>query len=95
MQDSKPPPFASLAFSRTFLPQLRLPLLDRSHDHITDTRSGKSVESCTDTLDGDDVQIAGPGVVCAGHDGSDGEAERHLQFVAGCAAASGEREELA
>jgi hypothetical protein len=95
MQDSKPPPFASLAISRTFFPQLRLPLLDCSHDHIADARSRESVESCTDTFDGDDVQVAGPGVVCAGHDGSDGEAERHLQFVTGCAAASRETEELA
>ena len=53
---------------RTLLPELGLALLDGGHDHVTDTTSRQSVQAGTDTLDGDDVQVAGTGVVCAVHD---------------------------
>lgn len=35
----------------TFLPQLRLSLLDSSHNHITHTSRRQSVQPRTDTLD--------------------------------------------
>jgi hypothetical protein len=49
-------------------PQLWLSLLDSGHNHITDTTSWETVEAGTDTLDGDDVQVTGTGVVAAVHD---------------------------
>lgn len=52
------------------LSQLRLSLLDCGHDHVTDTTGGQSVQAGTDTLDGDDVQVTGTGVVGAVHDGA-------------------------
>lgn len=39
------------------LSQLRLSLLDGGHDHVTDTTGGETVQTSTDTLDGDDVQV--------------------------------------
>lgn len=38
--------------------------------HVTDTTGGQSVQAGTNTLDGDDVQVTGTGVVCAVHDGT-------------------------
>lgn len=52
------------------LAELRLALLDGGHDHVTNTAGGQSVESGTDTLDGDDVEVAGTAVVGAVHDGT-------------------------
>lgn len=52
------------------LAQLGLTLLDGGDDHVTDTTSGQTVQTGTDTLDGDDVQVAGTGVVGAVHDGT-------------------------
>jgi hypothetical protein len=52
------------------LSELGLALLDGGHDHVTDTSSRESVQAGTDTLDGDDVQVSGAGVVCAVHDGA-------------------------
>ena len=52
------------------LPELRLSLLDGGHDHVTGTTSGQAVKTRTDTLDGDDVQVAGTRVVAAVHDGA-------------------------
>ena len=50
------------------LAELGLSLLDGGHDHVTDTTSGQSVQAGTDTLDGDDVQVSGAGVVGTVHD---------------------------
>lgn len=47
------------------LPELGLTLLDGSHDHVTDTRGGETVETGTDTLHRDDVKVTGTGVVAA------------------------------
>lgn len=55
------------------LSELGLSLLDGGHDHVTDTTSGQSVQAGTDTLDGDDVEVSGTGVVGAIHDGTTGE----------------------
>lgn len=52
------------------LPQLRLSLLDSGHDHVANTTGGETVETGTDTLDGDDVEVTSAGVVCAVHDGA-------------------------
>lgn len=38
--------------------------------HVTDTTGGQPVQTGTDTLDGDDVQVSCAGVVCAVHDGT-------------------------
>jgi hypothetical protein len=50
------------------LPELRLSLLDSGHDHVADTASRQSVQTGTNTLDGDDVEVSGARVVCAVHD---------------------------
>jgi len=65
------------------LPELRLSLLDGGHDHVTGTTSGQAVKARTDTLDGDDVQVAGTRVVAAVHDGADRKTEGHPQLVTG------------
>jgi len=70
------------------LPELRLSLLDSGHDHVTDTTGGETVEAGTNSLDGDDVQVAGSRVVGAVHDGSNWKTEGHPQLVAGSATAS-------
>lgn len=55
------------------LSEFGLSLLDGGHDHVTDTTSGQSVQASTNTLDGDDVEVSGTGVVSAVHDGTAGE----------------------
>jgi hypothetical protein len=68
-----PPPGLALADNdggHDLLPELRLSLLDGGHDHVTGTTSGQAVKARTDTLDGDDVQVAGTRVVAAVHDGA-------------------------
>lgn len=52
------------------LSQLRLSLLDGGHNHISNTTSRQSIQTRTDTLDGDDVEISCTGVVAAVHDGT-------------------------
>ena len=52
------------------LPELRLSLLDGGHDHVTDTGGGETVQTSTDTLDGDDVQVASTGVIAAVENGA-------------------------
>jgi hypothetical protein len=67
------PPWLALADNdggHDLLPQLRLSLLDGGHDHVSRTTSRQTVKTRTNTLDGDDVQVAGAGVVAAIHDGS-------------------------
>lgn len=52
------------------LPQLWLSLLDGRHDHVANTGGWQAVETGTETLDRDDVQVAGTAVVGAVHDGA-------------------------
>lgn len=52
------------------LAELGLALLDGRDDHVADTAGGQTVQAGADTLDGDDVQVAGTGVVGAVHDGT-------------------------
>ena len=82
----RPPPGLALADNdggHDLLPQLRLSLLDGGHDHVTGTASGQAVEARTNTLDGDDVQVAGTRVVAAVHDGTNWETKSHLELVTG------------
>jgi hypothetical protein len=67
------PPWLALSDNdggHDLLPQLRLSLLDCGHDHVASTTSRQTVETRTDTLHGDDVQVAGARVVAAVHDGT-------------------------
>lgn len=57
------------------LSQLRLSFLDCSHHHIANTGSRKTVETGTDALDGDDVEISCAGIVAAIHDSATVEAK--------------------
>jgi hypothetical protein len=52
------------------LTKLGLSLLDGGHDHVTDTGSGETVQTRTNALDGDDVEVTGTGVVAAVEDGA-------------------------
>jgi hypothetical protein len=70
-----PSPGLALAHNNgrhNFLSQLRLSLLNCSHNHIANTASRESVETSTNTLDGDDVQISCAGVIAAVHDSATG-----------------------
>lgn len=58
------------------LTKLRLSLLDGGHDHVTNTRSGETVETGTKTRDRDDVQVASSGVVAAVQHGA---AVKHIR----------------
>ena len=67
------PPRLALSYHHSrhdLLSQLRLPLLNCSHHHITNTSSRKTIETGTDAFDGDDVEISCAGVVTAIHDGT-------------------------
>jgi hypothetical protein len=68
-----PPPWFALPYNdcwHDLLPQLWLSLLDCCHDHVANTGSWESVQSRTNTLDGDDVEVTGARVVTAIHDGT-------------------------
>lgn len=65
------------------LTELRLTLLDGSHDHVTGSGSRKSVKSGTETNNGDNVEVLGTRVVSAVHDGTDGETEGHAELGTG------------
>jgi hypothetical protein len=57
------------------LSELGLTLLDGGHDHVTDTGSRQTVQSSTETLDSNDVEVSSTRVVAAVNDGSNGKAE--------------------
>lgn len=57
------------------LSQLWLTLLDGGHDHVTSRSSRQSVQSSTETLDGDDVKVSGTRVVATVDDGADGQTQ--------------------
>lgn len=59
----------------TLLSELGLSLLDGADEHVSDSGGGKSVKSSTDSVDCDNKQVLGSGVVGAVHHGSDGETE--------------------
>src|SRR5437763_10494205 len=71
----RPPPRLALPHNNCWhdlLPQLRLPLFDSRHNHVSHTSSRQSVQTRADTLDGDDVEISGTRVVTAVHHGAAG-----------------------
>ena len=45
------------------------------HDHVTNTSSGQTVQSGTESLDGNDVKVSSTRVVAAVDNGADGKAE--------------------
>lgn len=53
------------------------------HDHVTGTGSGETVQSGTETLDSNDVEVSSTGVVAAVHDGTHGETEliKHVNII--------------
>jgi hypothetical protein len=66
----RPSPRLALAHNNRrhdLLPQLRLALLDCSHDHVAHATGWETVEARADTFDGDDVEVSGTGVVAAVH----------------------------
>lgn len=69
------------------LSEFGLSLLDRGHDHVADAAGGQSVQAGTETLDGDDVEVAGTRVVGAVHDGTAAAPVSRIRFgmsVCGC-----------
>jgi len=74
------PPGLALAHDdggHDLLPELGLALLDGGHDHVADAAGGEAVQARADALDGDDVEVAGAGVVAAVHDGAAGRGVRY------------------
>ena len=72
---------------RTLLPQLRLSLLHRCNDHVTNTSIRETVQACTKAIRLDDVERLGAAVVRAVEDRAGGETEGQAEFVAGGACA--------
>lgn len=65
------PPRLALSHNHSrhdLFPQLRLSLLDCSHNHVTHASGWQTVKTSADTLNGDDVEISCAGVVAAVHD---------------------------
>ena len=62
------------------LPELGLTLLDGSDNHVTGGSGGESVQSRTDTVNGNDEQVLGARVVSAVHDGTDWQGQGHSEF---------------
>ena len=50
---------------RTLLPQLRLSLLHRCNNHVTNTSIRETVQACTEAIGLDDVERLGAAVVRA------------------------------
>lgn len=67
----RPTPGLALADNNSrhdLLPQFRLALLDGGHDHVADTGRGETVQTRSEALNRDDVQVARAGVVAAVQD---------------------------
>ena len=67
---------------RTLLPQLRLSLLDRRNNHVTNTSSGKTVQASTSAVRFDKEEGLRAAVVSAVEDGSRWETHGHTELVA-------------
>merc|ERR1740117_2238293 len=67
--------------SSNLLSKFGLTLLNGGNHHVTDTGSGQTIQSATDTEDGDNVQVLGSGVVSTVHDSANWQSQRHLEFV--------------
>lgn len=62
------------------LSELGLTLLNGSHDHVSDTSGGKTVQTCTNALDGNNVKVTGTGVVGALHNSADRQTQRDSEL---------------
>uniref|UniRef100_A0A182QBU6 Uncharacterized protein n=1 Tax=Anopheles farauti TaxID=69004 RepID=A0A182QBU6_9DIPT len=60
--------------------QLWFTLLDRSYEHVTDTGGWQTVQTSTDAMDGDDIQVLGTSIISAVDDGADRQTERDAEF---------------
>lgn len=69
---------------RTLLAELGLALLDGGEDHVADTGGGEPVQVTLDAVDSNDVEVLGPAVVGAVHDGSHGQTEGHSELGSSC-----------
>jgi hypothetical protein len=65
----------------TFLPQVGLALLDRADDHVADASGRQTVESGSEALDGDDVQVLSARVVGAVDCGRHWQTERNSELA--------------
>eukprot|EP01083_Nonionella_stella_P112910 332610_1 len=63
------------------LAELGLAALHRCVDDVADGGSRQTVQVAADTLDGDDEQVAGTGVVGTVDDGAGGQSERDAKLV--------------
>jgi hypothetical protein len=63
------------------LPEVGLPLLDSGHDHVADAGGRQPVQPPLNALDGDDVEVLGPGVVGAVHRRRHRQTQRHAELV--------------
>jgi hypothetical protein len=68
------------SIKRTLLSELWLSLLDTGDDHVSRSSSGQSVQSSTNSIDGNDEQVLGTAVISAIHDGTDGQSQRQAEF---------------
>ena len=66
---------------RTLLSQLGLSLLYGSHDHITYTGGGKTIETSSDSVNGDEVQVLGSTVIRTVHFGSNRKTKSHSVLI--------------
>lgn len=62
------------------LAELRLTLLDGSHDEVAHTSSGKAVQAALVSLNGDDVEVLGTRVVAAVHHGAHRQTKSHTEL---------------
>ena len=62
------------------MPDLLNYLFDCCKNHVSAAGGGQPVESASDPVDGDHVQVLTPGVVGAVHDGAHGAGEGHAEL---------------
>ena len=75
--------FLEKVLLRTLLPQLRLSLLHRCNNHITNTSIRETVQTSTSAVRFDKEKGLRAAVVSAVEDGSRGETHGHTELVAG------------
>lgn len=63
------------------LSQLRLSLADSGDNHVSSSGSGQTVQTGTESLDGDNVEGTSSRVVSAVDNGADGQTQRHAVLV--------------
>lgn len=69
-----------LSHKLTLLSQLGLSLLDGGDNHVTGSSSWQSVQSRTNTVNGNDEQVLGARVVGAVHHGTHWQCQGHAEF---------------